>query len=741
MEVIIKAESDVDLMEGEVSSVLWVHPDKAFHTKIIALKGENIPKFAQRRGYPDSFVAVGDFFKVVKGQNFKLQGRWRKDRRGRWCFNIMSYEEITPETDEALVDYLSSGLFKGVGVKTARAIVDMFGQNTLDIIKNNPEQLEKVRGISKVKSQKISEDYQISKHMEALMLSLKPFNIPTRKIIDIHKRYGDEAVKRIYDNPYRLCEEVEGIGFKTADNIARQCEKKPNDDFRIRAGILHTLKQSALLEGHVYLPYELLIIKAKQTLEQGAISGYVNRNDIIRVAINMNNMEEIIIEEDGASYLPLYLGSEKAASYKVRALLQNKQKEFKYDVNDSIAELEKEQEIEFAEQQKEAFHMLSRNNMMIITGGPGTGKTTIIKGIIDIYKKNFPGANVLLAAPTGKAAKRMEEATKMTAKTIHRQLEYKPSEEGGIRCGKDEKNPFETDLIIVDESSMIDTLLFSTFLRAIKPTTSLVMVGDIDQLPSVGAGSVLKDLIESKKVPTVRLDEIFRQADASKIVVNARNINSGNCKIELGEDFEFIEENNPNKIPEIILETFKRELMVVKDINEIQVLSPFRRKTATGVNQLNVSLQEDLNKKDSKKPEILFRGVNFRKYDKVMQYKNNYDKEVFNGDTGIILDVDEKEGTLLVELDEEKIEYERDELEELQLAYATTIHKSQGCEYDTIIIPVSMEHKIMLQRNLLYTGITRAKRKVILVGNKYALNYAIKNNKVSGRFSKLDKRI
>lgn len=736
-----KILKDDETIQGVVSMVLW--KDESTSKAIVSFKAKdgNIPKFAQRRGYPDSFTAIGVFYRIGKGQVLELKGGWSKDNRGRWSFRINSYEDVVPNDDEAMIDYLSSGLFRGVGPKTAKAIVNMFGSKSLEVIKSQPEKLEKVRGISKTKAQQITEDYQLSAHMEKLMLSLKPFNIPTTRVIKIHEKYGKEAVEKITDNPYKLCEDIEGIGFITADMIARSCNKSPNDDYRIRAGIIHTLKETSMTEGHTYLPFDLLVSKTKENLEQGQISGEINRNDIIRVSIDMNNMEEIVIEEDGAAYLPLYLASERSSAHKVRLLLNREAKKFHLDVEEAIAELEKEQKIKYADKQKEAFRTLDKGNLTIITGGPGTGKTTIIKGIIGIYKKNFPGSRIILAAPTGRAAKRMEEATSLKAMTIHRQLEYRPSQDGNIQCGRNEKNPLDADLIIVDESSMIDILLFSTFLKAIKPSTSLVIVGDIDQLPSVGAGNVLKDLIDSDKVPIVYLNEIFRQKDASKIIVNASNINKGICDLELSDDFQFVEENDPFVIPEIIKTCFKNELMKVKDINEIQVLSPFRRNTETGVNQLNLILQKDLNAKEKGEPEIVYRRIPFRRYDKVMQYKNNYDKEVYNGDVGVILEINSVEGRVVVDMDGEKVEYFKDELDEIQLAYATTIHKSQGSEFDTIIIPVSMQHKRMLQRNLLYTAVTRAKRKVILVGSKKALNYAIRNNKVNGRFSKLDKRI
>lgn len=737
MEASIKRMGEELVVDGVVEKILW--RDEATNTTIASFKGKNIPKFAQNPLYPESFVVIGVFPKLGKGQRLKLKGKWSRDRKGRWSFYTSSYSEIMPNTKETMVEYLSSGLFKGVGKKTARAIVDTFGVESLDVIKNQPSRLMEVKGISLKKAEAISKSYVQSKHLEKLMLALKPFQISTSKIIKINKIYGEKALDRIKENPYILCDDIEGIGFKVADLIARYYKKSPNDDFRIRAAIIHTLNESAV-EGHTYLPYDLLLRKTQQTLQQGEISGYVDKNDIIRVSIDMNNIKDLIIERDHSAYLPIYYASEIAVARKIKMLLEKKPRKFKYDIEACIRELEEKYKIQYAEKQKEAFRTLVTTNLMIITGGPGTGKTTIIKGIIDIFKKNFPGSKILLAAPTGRAAKKMEEITGLKAKTIHRQLEYRPTADGTITCARNENNPLDADMIIIDESSMVDLLLFSTFLKAVDPNTMLIMVGDIDQLPSVGAGSVLKDLIECNKIPVVRLNEIFRQADTSRIIINSSNINNGITELEYGKDFILIKEKDAANIPEIIKKCFLSELARTRDINEIQVLTPFRRKTENGVEQLNKTLQEAINKKDPKKAELNY-FTTFRQYDKVMQVKNNYEKEIFNGDVGIIKDIDVEEGKLLVEINGEIVEFYKDELSELQLAYATTIHKSQGCEYDTVIIPITMQHKRMLQRNLIYTAITRAKEKVILIGDEAALKYAIRNNKVNNRFSKLKERI
>lgn len=735
--------AEVFELQGKVRRIIFRNEANNFCVIALELLEGNIPQNMINPLYPKSFMATGTFATVAEGQKLKLKGKWQNFKKYGWQFIVSEYSVIQPNSRQALIEYLSSGLFRGVGPKTAANIVNTFGDETLDVIKNHPERLTMVSGVSEAKARLITQRYREAQHLEKLMLSLKPFNISTKKVITIHRRYGEKALDIIMENPYRLCEEVQGVGFRTADAIARHSGKNANDDFRIRAGILYTMSEVAAVEGHVYLPFDLMVEKTKKTLEASEITGQIDKNDIIRIAIELNNAGDIIIERDGAVYLPIYNKSEIYIARKLKTLSRIKPKEFTYLVHDMIPELEKKFGIKYAEKQKEAFMMLPYTNFMVITGGPGTGKTTIIKGIIEIYKKNFPGSKLALCAPTGRAAKRMEEATGLPASTIHRLLDYRPNGEEGLTCGRNEANPIDADMVIIDESSMIDCLLFNTLLKAIKPETTLIMVGDVDQLPSVGAGNILKDIIDSGKVTVVRLNEIFRQADTSKIIINAAKINQGDTDLEYDENFMIIEEEDPLMICEIIKKKFREELCRVGgNVYEVQVITPFRKNTVTGANNLNNILQEDLNPKTTGKTELHHGSVSFRKHDKVMQHKNNYEKEVYNGDIGIVQEVDTADGSMKVLFDDDRIvEYYRDELDEIQLAYTTTIHKSQGSEYKTVIIPLSMEHKIMLQRNLIYTGITRAKERVILVGDRKALNYAIRNHKIDSRFSKLKERL
>lgn len=725
-------------IEAVVGKVIYRDPQTKI-PRIASMKTENLPKFAQNWKYPNSFMALGNLG-VAEKQRFRLFGKWQKDKTYGWQFIVDHFEEVIPETRDGLKEYLSSGLFKGIGEKTAEAIIDHFGKETLNVIKTNPRRLAEVKGISSNKANAIAESYKQSEHLEKLMMLLTPFHITTGKIVKIYHKYEGQAMDIIRKNPYQLCEDVEGIGFKIADKIARSVGINAGDDYRIRAGLVYTLSEAGSSEGHVYLPFDDLIGRAKRVLENSEVSGDVERNDIVRVAIDMGNKEELI-NENGNVYLPIYHASEVYAGRKLGVLRNHQPKRFTIPFDKIIPEMEQKFGLKrgYAAKQKEAFKILANGNVAVVTGGPGTGKTTIVKGIIEIFKQNFKGCKISLCAPTGRAAKRMEEATKMEGKTMHRLLEYRPSGDEGVTCNRNEKNPFDADVVICDEFSMVDILLFSTFLKAIKPGTTLIIVGDVDQLPSVGAGSVLKDIINSGKVPTVRLSEIHRQADTSKIIINAAKIKDGDTDLEWDENFVFIE-CQPDEIPAMMKEQFMQSFGELRDVFEVQALSPFRKKTDAGSDALNVLLQDAMNPNKSGANEVKFGKQVFRKHDKVMQFKNNYEKEIYNGDVGLVHAI-HGETDLSVMIEQEEVTYDKDGLTELGLAYCTTIHKSQGCEYHTVIIPLTFAHRIMLQRNLIYTGVTRAKVRVILVGERKALNYAIKNNRIAQRFSNLQNRI
>lgn len=725
----------LEAIEGVVSKVIF-NGDNNY--AVVAVRSEHIPQFAQNSNFPNSFVAVGNFTRIAEGQHLILKGKWSQTRYG-WRFAVEEYEEVAPPSEEALIQYLSSKLFKGIGVKTAREIVKTFGQDTLKIIKTEPERLMDVKGISETKKNALVSAYRDHEHLEKLMLALKLYGVTNTRIIKIYSQYKEKALEILKENPYKLADDIHGFGFKTADQIARACQIDFKHPSRIKAAVLYVLKEAADGEGHLFLTRRSLLMRLKKLLNTEKEK--ITKEDILPVLEEMVQSQEVICDEE-AYYLPHYYNAEVAVAHKIRDLLQTNPELVDIDVEKAIKEQEQKLGIRYAPKQKEAIRKIIESSLMVITGGPGTGKTTIIKGIIGIYRQYFPEKRIILTAPTGRASKRMEEVTGIEAKTIHRLLEFRPSGDGKICCMRDERNPIDGDLIIIDESSMIDLLLLNRFLKAVRKGTQVVFVGDADQLPSVGAGNVLKDLIESKKIPVIKLDEIFRQANTSRIVINANLINKGRLRLEYGNDFEFIEEDENECLPELIRDKLLMELKEVKDINKIQVLTPFRTRTNTGVDNLNRMLQEVLNPRRNSK-EIQFGRKVFREKDKVMQFRNDYEKEVFNGEVGFIDRIGEDEDGVFAEIvmDDRRVIYRRDDFEDLDLAYATTIHKSQGSEYDIVIIPVTTQHYLFLQRNMIYTAITRAKKKVILIGSKKALAIAIRTNKVEERNSRLAQRI
>jgi exodeoxyribonuclease V alpha subunit len=735
--MLINAKNQEQEIKGVVKRILSSYPNG---NSIVAFESSDIPQAYRNRDYPDNFVAIGSFARVVENQTLLVRGKWTLHNQYGWRLMVSSYEEVIPTSRDAIVDYLASGLFKGIGKKMAESIVDVFGEDTMRVIEEEPHRLEEVKGIAGKRIAGIVASYFETKHIQDLMLAFKPYNIGNSRIVKIYKMYGKDALKKVKENPYRLCEDIDGIGFKTADTFAKVCGIEHDSPFRIRAGIIHVLNEKANSEGHVYLRRDelhkelgKLLVRDDKKVPPEAI------DDVIE---DMDLKSELVLEGDDI-YLAVLYYCERNAGEKIGKMLQVPPRKFTENTDRIIAELESSSGVKYADNQKIAFKMLERSNVLIITGGPGTGKTTIIKDLISIFRRNFPDGTIALAAPTGRAAKRMEEATGHEASTIHRLLEIK-SLDDRMYCQRDENNPIEADMIILDECSMIDLRLFHIFLKAVRPETRLVLVGDADQLPSVGAGDVFRDLIKSGKVPTVQLNEIFRQEGTSRVVVNANRVNNGWLNLEYGDDFIYASEDNPDMIPERIKLFYQAELKRGLTPDEIQVLSPFRKRTATGSDSLNAQLQELVNPKADGKAEIMYGSKTFREGDKVMQQRNDYSKLVFNGDIGRITKINEKteEGqTLDIEMSDGPVLYEREELSDIDLAYASTVHKSQGCEYRTVIIPITMQHYKLLQRNLVYTAITRAREKVILVGQPKALVIAVKNNEVSKRNSKLYERV
>lgn len=687
------------------------------------------------------------------GEAVKVEGEWIYHQTYGEQMEVSVVTPIVPSTVDGIEKYLSSGLIPYIGPKTAKKIVKKFGLDTLDIIQYNPERLKEIEGIGDKKLAKIVEAFAEQGELREIMVFLQSFGITPNYGMRIYKKYGKDTIGIIRENPYKLSEDIFGIGFKKADRIAQNMGISLKSPYRIEGGIKYVIHRYGR-SGHTYVPKKELIPATAELIEvEESLIEESLRDLALRGIIHISNMnDEVLIY-----YSPFHM-AENNVGRKIVELSRAQLKNFDIDIDQMIKTIEGEEGIEFAEKQIEAIEESIQNGMIVITGGPGTGKTTIINAIIKIFEDQ--GLNVSLAAPTGRAAKRMTETTGIEAKTIHRLLEYTYMEEG-MAFGLDEDSPLDTDLLIIDEASMIDILLMNSLLKAILPGTRLVLVGDVDQLPSVGPGNVLGDIIESGVVKVVKLEEIFRQAEESMIVVNAHRINKGEFPLlnEREKDFYFIKESKPKDIVNIISNLCKERLpnyYGVDSFNDIQVLSPMK-KGDCGINTLNKELQEILNPKFYGKKEKVIGNELFRVGDKVMQVKNNYTMEweilkdgvleekgegVFNGDLGIILDIDEEERTIKVLFDEEKeVEYNFNQLDELQLSYATTVHKSQGSEFPVIIMPIYWGPPMLLTRNLLYTGITRAKKLVVLVGEQRYLKTMIDNNRITKRYSSLDYKI
>ena len=701
----------------------------------------------------DLVTVVGIMPETHVGSVLALEGFWKVDAKYGRQFSVEKFEETLPATVYGIEKYLGSGLIKGVGPKFARRIVEKFGKDTLDVIEENPEALIEVEGIGRVRVERIKKSWEEQKEIKNIMLFLQGHEVSTNHATKIFKTYRSDSISVVQENPYRLADDIWGIGFKTADTIAEKMGIEKDRFIRLRSGILYTLNKLSE-NGHCYAVREQLIRTAGQLLEVEEAELEITLDEMLRT-------EDVIREED-AIYLPPFFFSETGCAKRLLKLLMAErrvqmdvdavmervmgrtERDQEADTADDadvaphrMQEAETQGQITYDEVQLEAIRVAVSSKVMVLTGGPGTGKTTTTMGIIAAYRA--AGCKIILAAPTGRAAKRMSEATGMEAKTIHRLLEYKPPE--GYQ--RKEENPLEGDVLILDECSMIDIMLMYNLLKALPAHMTLIMVGDTDQLPSVGAGNVLGDIISSERIPVVRLSRIFRQAQGSRIVMNAHRINKGE-QIDMrggrDSDFFFAAKETNGEVVELVVKYCTENLpryYHVDALQDIQVLTPMQRGVCGAAN-LNQVLQEAMNP-----GSILLRrgGMQYRLHDKVMQIRNDYDKEVFNGDIGVINHVDMEERELTVNFDGREVVYDVSELEELTLAYATTIHKSQGSEYPIVVMPFTMSHYVMLQRNLLYTGVTRAKKILVLVGEKKAVWYAIKNETTADRNTRLAIRL
>ena len=719
------------------------------------------------KDYSELVPVIGNMIDANVGSVLVCEGNWKVDAKYGRQFVAENWEETLPATVYGMEKYLGSGLIKGVGPKFAKKIVQKYGVDTFVVIEDNVGLLIEIEGIGSKRVQMIAESWQRQKEVKNIMLFLQDHQVSTSYAAKIYKQYGNDSISVMKQNPYRLADDIWGIGFKTADQIAMKLGFGKESYVRLRSGLMYTLSELSN-DGHVFAEKQQLIDRASELLEASPETVIMTMDDMLK-------KEELILEknivrtdEEGnkitAIYLPPFFYAEVGVAGKLKKLASSPAGDKLYTrlmearkssgneaLSVDIEAIQRKTHMEYDDIQAAAIRTAATAKVMVLTGGPGTGKTTTTHGIISAYKAY--GLKILLAAPTGRAAKRMTEATGLEAKTIHRLLECKPPE--GYQ--KNEENPLEGDVLIVDECSMIDIVLMNSLLKAIPPAMRLIMVGDIDQLPSVGAGNVLRDIIDSGAFPVVRLTRIFRQAQTSRIIMNAHRINEGKMPdISNGKntDFFFMEnEDAEASVPQIV-KLVQENLPNYYHVepSQIQVLTPMQR-GVVGATNLNLSLQEALNPpehdifmrgrgKVTMPKECLRRsGYAFRADDKVMQIKNNYDKEVFNGDIGIIESVNETDRTLKVNFDGRSIEYDVTELDELVHAYATTIHKAQGSEYPIVVMPIMMNHFVMLQRNLIYTGITRAKKVLVIVGTKKALAYAVKNVTVTKRNSLLKERL
>ncbi len=807
----------METLQGILERIVYESPDTGYTVGRLSA-----------RDHAELITVVGNLASINPGESLLLQGEWVDNAKYGRQFQIEKYETILPANVVGLRKYLGSGLIKGIGPKMAGLIVRKFGMDTMDVIENEPEKLARVPGIGRKRVQIIKEAWEAQREIKNVMLFLQSHDVSTAHAAKIYKTYGNDAIPIVTEDPYRLADDIYGIGFVTADTIAQKLGIDKDAPQRVQAGIKYVLSQKAD-DGHVFQRRAELIEACQTILEQEleaieqGISVLVEEEEIINPSFTdvMGSDEQIGVSEVPDAYevssqqpaassqedssqpstvgfhqhegstspedlftdnrqpitnnhSPIYLApfyyAELGVANQFLRLLASSQEQSTIpslpDSTPSLTQLEDEMGIRFARQQREAIHTAMTTRTMILTGGPGTGKTTTVVGMIRLF--GAEGRRITLTAPTGRAAKRLSETTDCEAKTIHRLLEFSPQNNGFKR---NRQNPLDTDVVIVDETSMVDLVLMNRLMQAIRPTTTVVLIGDTDQLPSVGAGNVLRELIDSEKIPVIQLTEIFRQAQESMIVTNAHRINKGDFPELTGDtdrNFFFIEEEDPEAVVELICALIADRLPQHYDyhpMDDIQLLCPMRR-GMLGTESFNKRLQEVLNPEyttpvshplEKKRfgvqtyRQVPRRGEvaspvsrtagGFRVGDKVMQVRNNYDYDVFNGDIGRVVAIENVEKKVYIQFPDKQVAYDTADLGELVLAYATTIHKAQGSEYPAVVIPLHTQHYLMLQRNLLYTGITRAKEHVVIVGTKRALGICLRNNQVMERNSYLAERL
>lgn len=740
---------NVNYVEGFVENIVFRNEDNGYTVFDIKYKGEHV-------------TCVGSISYINAGEFITANGEFVQHAIYDMQFSIKSYEFKTPDDEKSVRRYLSSGAIKGIGEKMAERIVNTFKEDTFRIMEEEPERLAEIKGISMTKAMDIAAQLVDKRDMRKAMIFLQDYGINMNLANKIYSHYGQNIYTIIKQNPYKLADDIDGIGFKIADDIAVKVGIRVDSDFRIKSGIFYILQQASM-QGHIYLPMEELEVGVKGLL-------LIDIPDIEKFIMDLVIDKRLVVKitPDGTKnvYAAIYYYMELSVAKRLTDLEVHTAENEEY-FEKRIAEIEKNTKIELDDIQKTAVKTAVENGLMVITGGPGTGKTTTINTIIKYFE--LEGYEIRLAAPTGRAAKRMTETSGYEAQTIHRMLEISGgiSDDNsdrasqGMHFERDESNPLETDVIIVDEMSMVDINIMNSLLKAVAIGTKLILVGDVDQLPSVGPGNVLKDIINSGCIPVVKLEKIFRQAAESEIVINAHKINKGEHVVlnKYSRDFLFVRRDSADAIIAAMCTLIKSKLpgYVNADINDIQILTP-SRKSAVGVERLNRIMQDFLNPADVTKMEKTFGDVTFREGDKVMQIKNNYQMEwekksrygityesgigIYNGDTGVIEEINTFAERIIVKFEDEKyVSYEFKQLDELELAYAITIHKSQGSEYPAVIIPMFTGPRMLMTKNLLYTAVTRAKKCVCMVGVEDYFHQMASNESEQKRYSSLDERI
>jgi exodeoxyribonuclease V alpha subunit len=730
-----------DRLQGSVERVTYYNDENGY--SVIRLDVE---------GRSDLVTVVGNLPEVQPGESLRLEGRWTahpqygRQFKAEWC------EQVLPATVEGIKAYLGSGMIKGVGPVTAKRIVQRFGVETLRVLDEEPERLREALGVGPKRASSVAKAWEEQKHIRQVMMFLQSHGVSTNLAVKVYKTYGDDALQVVQQDPYRLARDIWGVGFKTADKVARDLGLPHDAPSRVQAGVAYALSQLAD-DGHVYVPEGELIAEAATLLEIdphliGDAIRALDAEEVVRRDILLYPLPDeqaprsTSLREEQAVYLaPFYYG-EVGVTNRLRDLLEDPATRLatfrRVNWEALLGQVTRKSAFELSAEQRRAVQAALTNKVTVLTGGPGTGKTVTVRTVIaalEAMRRQYA-----LCAPTGRAAKRLSEATERPAKTVHRLLEYSPRH--GFQ--RNEDHPLEVDCLIVDEASMLDLLLTNRLLKAVDPAAHVLFVGDVDQLPSVGAGDILRDIIGSHRVAVVRLTEIFRQAADSGIVVNAHRINRGQFPVvNEFDDFYFFSKEHPDAAAELLVDIVEHRIprkFRLDALDEVQVMAPMYR-GACGVSNLNEMLQGALNAPSPRKQERRLGGRIFRVGDKVMQTRNNYDKDIYNGDIGRVTRIDPVDQTLTVSLDQRPVVYDWAEIDELVHAFAISVHKSQGSEYPAVVMPILTQHYLLLQRNLLYTAVTRAKQLVVLVGTRKAIWIAVKNDRVSERHSGLGVRL